>query len=82
MKRGCPMPIKGCKYSTRGGCYADDHHVYWPAPEYTTQLEQAFRELFVVNMCRRIHDELHDFIAPPPKSSKKAMKNVLNKLGD
>lgn len=82
MRRGCPTPSKKCKYARSGGCYADDHHIYWPASQYTTDLEQDFRELFVVNICRRIHDEIHDFVAPPPKPSKKAMKKVIEEIGE
>lgn len=81
-RRGCPTPIRGCKYlSSNEGCYADDHHVYWPAPQYTTDLEDDFRELFVVNICRRVHDEIHAVTPPPAKPSNKEMKEVLDRYG-
>lgn len=81
MKRGCPTPIKGCKYLTSGGCFADDHHLYFPKSWYRTKIEQEFRELFVANICRRIHDEIHAVTQPPPKPSRKEMKEAIDRLG-
>ena len=76
MKRACPTPLKGCKYASAGGCFADDHHIYFPDDWYTTKDERKFVNLFVVNICRRMHDEIHAIhlaTQPPPKPTREQM---------
>ena len=61
----CPNPRPDCPEETP---FADDHHIYWPASEYTTPVEKRFRALecnIVRGICRCIHNEEHTF--PPPE---------------
>lgn len=60
-----PKPLRG----QRHGCYADEHHVYWPEYDYTTPIERAYRELDInkVQTCRWLHDDIHIDQYPPKK---------------
>lgn len=57
-----------CPYRLRSrGCREDTHHEYWPSTDYQTALEHTFRNLEEnkVEVCRRMHDEIH--AGPPPE---------------
>lgn len=79
--RPCPEVLRGCVYPTP---HASDHHLYWPASEYTTPLEIAFREAevnVVRGICRCIHN-LEHLKAIPDKPSIEEMRRVLNEQGE
>lgn len=72
----CPEPLPYCKYPEP---FTDNHHTYWPAPEYTTPLEKKFRGLegnIIRGICRCLHD-LEHLKKPPAKPSIKAMRLAL-----
>lgn len=76
----CPNPRPDCTEETP---FADDHHVYWPACEYTTPLEKRFRKLeinIVRGLCRCLHKEEHTF-PPPQKPSPEFMKEMVDNHG-
>lgn len=75
--RPCPEPLRGCQFVRP---YADDHHRFWPAHEYTSPLEKKFREAdvnVVRGICRCIHN-LEHLKRPPEKPSADEMREVLN----
>lgn len=68
--RECPNPQPDCKYAQlKGGCFSDEHHLFYPRYEYTKPTEKLFRELpeNKVQICRREHDEIHATEEPPKK---------------
>ncbi len=80
MISGCENPKEFCPYygkktpkSLRGqqshGCYADEHHAYWPENDYRTPIEKAYRELpeNKYQLCRWVHDDVHLEHLPPKK---------------
>jgi hypothetical protein len=50
---------------------SNEHHIYFPAYWYATELETAYRDLpqHKIQMCICAHDELHRKIQPPEKPS-------------
>lgn len=77
--RGCE-PDEACKYFP--DCYADIHHLYFPAGSYRTALEKEFRQApqNKILSCRRLHDEDH-LKEPPQKPSRDEMLLQLGGLG-
>jgi hypothetical protein len=74
--RPCPEPLRGCPFDYP---YADDHHEYWPASEYTTPTEKKFRQLegnIVRGMCRCLHN-LEHLKKPPKKPMLETMREAL-----
>lgn len=78
MERGdCPQPLRGCRYPRP---FSDNHHMVWPAHEYTTPLEKKYRELdvnVVRGICRCIHD-LEHLKKPPEKPSVEVMRKAVD----
>lgn len=76
----CPESNEQCKYyASEGGCYQNEHHLYWPRRDYTSSVERAFRQLPENKelICRAEHDELHATESPPPMPSRNEMLIVL-----
>lgn len=73
----CPDPLPGCKYPEP---FADDHHNYWPAPEYTSPIEKKFRNLecnIIRGICRCMHD-LEHLKKPPRKPTLEVMREAID----
>lgn len=68
-ERDCPH------YYRKQGCGLDRHHLYWPSAEYRNTLEKKWRNLGknVVEVCRRLHDEIHATETPPEKPAREDM---------
>lgn len=77
MAEACPAPLETCKYAGTPDCVLTKHHLYWPAPEYTTEIERFFRERLPQNIeydvPRCEHDEKHATTNPPEKPSQQFM---------
>lgn len=92
MAERCPNPVEGCRYAGTPECLLTEHHLYWPAPDYTTELEVAFRGLLAnreQGVPRCVHDTKHtDPITgqpqpPPEKPSIESMaKAVVEARGE
>lgn len=81
MLERCPKTQEACPYYDRNppkwmkrlghfaGCTANTHHEYYPARDYVTPLENAFRELpeNKTQLCRWEHDIVHLEELEPPK---------------
>lgn len=84
-REACPRPKDeraGCPWKDRkGGCYSDNHHLYWPASDYKTPLEKKFRWLpeNQEQTCRWEHDEAHHEL-PPEKPSIQEMRSALARV--
>ena len=52
-------------------CFTDQDHYYWPASDYKTPVERAFRNLpeNIEEKCRFEHNERHANEEPPVKPS-------------
>lgn len=70
MERGC-QPTTDCPYF--GSCHEDTHHEYWPKRDYQTKVEKVFRTIHKVELCRRVHEELHATQLPPEKPEYEVM---------
>lgn len=73
----CPEPLRGCKYDPP---YADSHHLFFPAVDYRTPTEKAFRNLevnIVRGICRCKHD-LEHLKPKPDKPSLYEMREAIN----
>lgn len=70
----CPI------FQQEGECYEDQHHVYWPANEYTTRTEKQFRQLQVnkIAACRWLHNTIHAVVLPPEHPSVPEMRKAIN----
>lgn len=81
MAERCPEPQEGCRYAGRKTCMLTTHHLYWPRREYSTPVEEAFRELpeNKERLSRCDHDELHRNEFPPIKPNLLQMLQALNK---
>jgi len=79
-REACPNPNRaGCPWKERkGGCFADNHHLFWPASDYKTPLEKRFRWLpeNQEQTCRMEHDEAHHEL-PPEKPSIEQMRQAI-----
>lgn len=82
MITGCPDPNKaGCPYIGRkGSCRANTHHLYFPARNYKSPVQNAFRELLEnkVQLCMFEHQTLHETEFPPRKPSLPDMLSALS----
>lgn len=64
-------PNPSCPYYYRPeGCFEDTHHEYYGA-DYNTICEKVFRNLprNLTEMCRRLHEVVHEVEEPPLKPS-------------
>lgn len=76
----CPMPLNGCSVAEKeGACYSDTHHIYWEKDWYATKEEKDFSELFTVQICRRVHNELHAITKPPEKPTARYIRDTIQK---
>ena len=68
-QQDCPL------FNSEEGCREDQHHIYYPASEYTTPLEKRFRNFSgnVITICRRYHNDLHATQEPLHKPSREYM---------
>lgn len=73
MQNHCPV------FYQEGECYEDRHHKYWPAPDYRTRNERAFRELEVnkIMVCRWLHNTIHALALPPEKPEVSFMNKAI-----
>lgn len=73
----CPSPNKrGCHIGVgQYRCRSNEHHLYWPARDYKTEIENEFRELpeNKVQLCMYDHDMLHVQQEPPQKPTLETM---------
>lgn len=90
----CPVPQEDCPYfnmkprkvlkqqGETTGCYSDTDHIYHPARNYRTPLEQEFRELpeNKRQMCRWLHDLRHLEEKAPAKPDAVFMVQALSKV--
>ena len=71
MSRGeCPEPRPDCPYAgLRGGCFSDEHHLFFPEVDYRDIMGSEFRELAENKeyICRWDHDEIHATEMPPKR---------------
>lgn len=60
--------------------YSDTHHLFFPASEYTSEIEQQFRELEInkEQLCRCVHNAIHRFEEPPQKPSEETMRRIID----
>lgn len=81
MARGeCPTPRPECPYAERrGGCFSDEHHLYFPASDYCDIMGSEFRELpeNKEQICRWDHDERHATELPPERPPRAQMLGAL-----
>ncbi len=73
----CPNANETCKYAP--GCYADEHHLYWPKKNYKSPVEREFRSLpeHRAMVCRAEHDEIHATEGIPKKPSRDQMLQAI-----
>lgn len=72
----CPNASPECRYwESKHGCRTNIHHDYYPACDYRTPVEKAFRELPTnkEELCMAEHDERHKTEQPPVKPSRDEM---------
>lgn len=76
-RRECYNDNPECPYFEEG-CYSDLHHSFWPSPDYTSPVENKFRELpeNKVQTCRDEHDQIHE-ADPPLKPSLEVMEHAI-----
>lgn len=81
MSRGeCPEPRPDCPYADlRGGCFSDEHHLFWPRVDYHDIIGSEFRNLAEnkEDICRWDHDEIHATELPPVRPSREYMLGAL-----
>ena len=79
MRQECtPEQKEAC---TLRRCFTNQDHYYWPASDYKTPVERAFRNLpeNIEEKCRNEHNERHATEEPPEKPSIQYMAEaVLN----
>lgn len=79
MARGrCDNPDPNCKYAAAnrgGGCFSDEHHLFYPRNEYSDPIAKRWRDLGknTVQLCRRLHDDIHAQDSPPPRPTRETM---------
>lgn len=79
----CPKQNRECPlFDTKAGCFADKHHIFWPAHYYRTPLEKDFRELPQNKelTCRDEHNEIHATEYPPKKPSTQEMIQAISQV--
>ena len=79
MARACPTPREGCPYVDTPQCIVTEHHTQWPASSFTSELEQAFRNLpmNIVELRRCDHDDVHRTQEPPEKPRVEEMAKAI-----
>lgn len=75
MAERCSNVAFNCPYKGKKTCILTRHHVYWPAREYTSELEDTFRNLpeNIHTESRCDHDEIHRNELPPHKPTTEQM---------
>lgn len=86
-REACPFSNDACKYfyypsfteEEDSGCFSDEHHLYYPRAKYVQGYEKKFRELpeNKIQICRRIHDELHAQILEADKPKRRDINRAL-----
>lgn len=81
MAEMCPQPNPECRYYGTRACIVTTHHLVYPAREYQTPVEYAYRDMpeNKVRLSRCDHDEVHRNEFPPEKPSLLEMLNALNR---
>lgn len=71
----CPL------FYSPGSCRTNIHHEFFPANDYKTPLERAFRDLpeNKSEMCLRLHREVHSTEQPPDKPSGEVMLEAITR---
>lgn len=84
MAERCPEPKDDCRYAGTSQCFLSDHHEYWPSPQYTSVIDEVFRELpeHITPLPRCDHDELHATQNPPEKPDLATMMDVIENRGE
>lgn len=80
MTRGeCPSPQDDCPYMERGGCFSDEHHLYFPRVDYRDIMGSEFRNLpeNKEQICRWEHEERHATQDPPERPPREVMLGAL-----
>lgn len=77
MAERCPVVALDCRYAGKANCIVTRHHLYWPARDYETPLELAFREANIDMERRCDHDDIHREQFPPLKPTVKEMITAL-----
>lgn len=81
-REACPDPQADCKYAAlEGGCFSDEHHLYWPKRAYCGKIAVEFRELpeNKKQLCRRVHDEIHATFDAPFRPDRDTMLLAIQK---
>lgn len=70
----CPVFVK------EGGCYEDEHHKYWPSPNYSSRIEKKFKQLEVnkLTICRWLHNTIHAVVLPPEHPTVTQMREAID----
>lgn len=70
----CPIFVQ------EGECYEDQHHQYWPSPDYSSRTEKQFRQLEVnkLTICRWLHNTIHAVVLPPEHPTTAQMRKAIN----
>ena len=71
------QPTMECPYRLRnGGCHEDTHHQFYPDNQYHGTLERTFKNLprFMIEVCRRLHDDIHATEPTPVKPDRDYMR--------
>lgn len=81
MSRGeCPNPRPECPYAElQGGCFSDEHHLFYPRVDYRDIIGSEFRELpeNKEQICRWDHDERHATEPIPDRPSREEMLGAI-----
>lgn len=80
MRGECPNPRPDCPYAElKGGCFSDEHHLFFPRVDYRGIIASEFRNLpeNKEDICRWDHDEIHATTEPPERPSREYMLGAL-----
>ena len=82
MAERCPVTSLHCPYAGKKTCIVTRHHLYWPARDYTSPVEHAFRNLpeNIQMESRCDHDEIHRTELPPKKPQIEQMLRALSQI--
>lgn len=77
----CYNNVPSCPFQPR--CASNEHHTYYPSTEYTTPIENRFRNLGanLVQLCMYEHVQEHRY-DPPEKPSKEEMIRAIEESGE
>lgn len=80
MRGECPNPRPDCHYAElKGGCFSDEHHLFFPRVDYHDIMGSEFRNLpeNKEDICRWDHDEIHATELPPQKPDREHMLGAI-----